>query len=145
MDETEGAVSLTLYACGVEEIPARLLQQKKLFDLDAARATYAGLGKDCRGFVLYELGRDIALAVFVVNRLYRSLWLDTLVIDKEVRSDDTVRRVIRLMHEVAVELARSEGLLKVSWASKFPDRHREMLSGLAEVRDVETVQSIEVT
>ena len=88
------------------DIPLELIEQKESFArtaipiLEAHPDLYAVE-------ILRDDGVRIGVAWFIKDRLYDQLVVDTIIIDEQYRGVRVMKEAYKLLHEVALELARS--------------------------------------
>lgn len=105
------------------EIPRRLLEQKKAWDLEVF---YEIAARDPAWWaVLFDEGDPddpVAAVILADAPLYYSVQYETLIVDKARRTPERVREAFYLGHELAVEKARQLGRKYVGWASPDPGK-----------------------
>lgn len=140
--EPDALSPLGLRMVRVDEIPRALLEQKRGLDVERLQAA-ADLGAPLWAFLALEAGEPIACWVCARAAWTQGLLIDTLIVDRERRTDERVGAVLRLALRSAETLARSLGESLVTWSTDRPDRMRELI-GDDRVRPAETTLALRV-
>lgn len=111
------------------EIPLRLLEQKKMWDVRVFYEFAIAHGHEWWAYVVDEGDELDPCAAFIItdNPLYRAVSCQTIIVDKARRTPERVAQVAILAHEVALALARSLGRQYAGCAVKDPDKFIALL------------------
>jgi len=111
------------------EIPLRLLEQKKVWDLRVFYEFAVVRGHEWWAYVADEGDEDDPCAAFIItdNPLYRAVACTTIIVDKARRTPERVAQVAILAHEYTLALGRKLGRKYAGCAVKNPEKFIELL------------------
>lgn len=122
MGDEAGVGALTVELMRAAELPPHLMQQKDHMWNTELFYQAAALNPEWFGFLVREDGEPVGCWSCVRDHLYDALSIDTLVIDREKRTDERFIAVVRLMKHYTVELARTLGVRWVCSNTRSPKK-----------------------
>lgn len=117
------------------EIPIRLLQQKTAWNLEEF-CRYAVLATNWHAYVWGQVSEEWAAILLIDDRVYDSIFWETLIVDKEYRG--FVPEVVRRSFKICEALARQLGRKYVTTCTHKPKAYLRMLGNPPGVEEVET-------
>lgn len=111
------------------EIPLRLLEQKKTWDLRVFYEYAIANGHEWWAYVIDEGDEGDPFAAFIVtdNRLHDAVACQTIIVDKERRTPERVQRVAILAHEFTLTRGRELGRKYAGCAVQNAEKFIELL------------------
>lgn len=127
------------------DVPRELLEQKTSWDVDALIKQSDNWAPGAIIGILF-LDGDVpaAYTIIMASWLYRSIRVDTLVMDKKYRSPFAFRRVAGAIHIIASTWAKKVGFNSITWETDKPKGMQRMLRDIGRVTVLETTLRMEV-
>ena len=125
------------------EIPLRLLEQKKVWDLKV----FYELAMVAHGWLAYVIGPDDdpwGAIILEDNPLGMSIFCQTLIIDKARRTPERVSLASNYVYLLAREAAKQRGRRYLMTAVQDPDKFMEMIGNPPDVQVIETILRKEI-
>lgn len=98
-------------------LPLELLDQKPGYNVEEYLQYAVAAPDQIHAFVIYRGDEAISCFWCHYSRLYKQVHIDTFVVDKEARVEDTARDCMRITIKVCEGLAKEFGASRVTWSS----------------------------